>query len=360
MRVSFVRNQALTSGKKFVDTNGFLVNMDVPITRGGAHTYKGHEFGKSGKAANDDIHVWRPIETYTPELLEQFANTVVTNDHPTKMLSPDNVRRHDIGTLGDRIYLNGNDVIAEKVIVRDGKAIKDIEDGGKKEVSIGFEAEYDFSGIEVDGVQYDAIENILSINHLSLVDEGKAGPSYRLNNKPGGVSTMIQVAHNGEVLEMDEKAACAFAMLNGKVEAYESMSKRNADEDDKEVVKNADEDDTDKDSMKNAVAALSAQVNEIATNLKNMGTLESWGDDKGKMDTTNADEDDKDEDDKEMKNEDEPGDKTSKEEAEDMKSTKSNKNATAKEVASSMLFSINSVQSDAPSLEQLANEAVQS
>jgi hypothetical protein len=207
-----------------------MVQRDIPIARDGIYTYKGFEFGRTGEAANEDIVVYRGIETYTPELLDKFANTVVTNDHPDDQVTPENFKKEVIGTLGGRVYLRGTDVVAEKVIIQDAKAIDEIENG-KKELSIGFNAEYDFSQAgEKDGVKYVATESILGINHLSLVDEGKAGALagalYRLNGKVTNVGArkMVKFTHNGIDYEASEQVAQVFAQMNAELGDYKEKA----------------------------------------------------------------------------------------------------------------------------------------
>ncbi|NBQ16868.1 DUF2213 domain-containing protein, partial [bacterium] len=160
---------------------GYRLNFNVPIARGGILTYKGAEFGEVGQAALKDIVVYRPISNFTPEILAQFSNLPVTNNHPENSVSSSNVTSVIIGTLGDKVYVDGNDVIAEKAIIYDKASIDEIMEGVKQEVSIGFNATYEPAEGEFDGQKYSFIENITRVNHLALVSKGKSGSKYRLN-----------------------------------------------------------------------------------------------------------------------------------------------------------------------------------
>ena len=216
------RVQVHNSESKYFDDNGFLVHKNVPIARAGGYTYMGFEFGLKGPASKEPYNVYRPITSYTEELLEKFGGTVVTNDHPTDQVTPENFKKEVIGNIGDKVFLRGEDVIAETITIRDAAAIKEIEENGKKELSIGFTAEYDLKPVVIDGVEYDGIERILAINHISLVNEGKAGSQYRFNkvfqSNEGGDEMTTTVMHNGIELNTAEQIAQAYNAVSAELE----------------------------------------------------------------------------------------------------------------------------------------------
>lgn len=174
-------NSELESSSKYKTDEGYLVNLSVPISRSGIFVYKGFEFGLDGDEASRDVVVYRPIEVFDDGLLSQISNLPVTNSHPENGVDSENITDEIIGTLGDKVYMDGADVIAEKVIVYDKGSINEIESGVKQEVSIGFDAEYTPCKGEFDGKEYDYVEKITRVNHLALVSKGKAGSRYRLN-----------------------------------------------------------------------------------------------------------------------------------------------------------------------------------
>ena len=125
----FVANADIASTKDYIDDNGSLVNINVPIARSGIYVYKGYEFGLTGDEARQDVVVYRPAETFTQDVLDTFSNIPVTNDHPADSVSPDNFRRVVVGTLGDKVFLSGRgdvtDIIAERFIISDQSAIEE-------------------------------------------------------------------------------------------------------------------------------------------------------------------------------------------------------------------------------------------
>lgn len=173
--------------KKEITPEGYLINYDVPIARLGLFTYLGKEFGLiEGESfgPNDPVVVLRNEESFNPEVLKSVENAPFTNDHPNSLVKSDNATAKIVGTLGDKAYMSGADLYINQIVVYDKKTVEEIENGGKKEVSIGFEAHYDWTQKgNLNGSSYDGIETIMRVNHLSLVGRGKAGPKYRLNEK---------------------------------------------------------------------------------------------------------------------------------------------------------------------------------
>lgn len=213
---------AKLDGDKYYDHNGALVNRNVPIARTGIFTYKGFEFGLTGKEAQKEFRVWRQINSFSPKVIETFKGIPVTTDHPSPDgVTPKNYTQNNVGNLGDKFFLEtGNkvtDLIADKFIIRDQKAIDLVEKDGNKEISIGVSASYDFSqpGITPDGEPYDGLETIISGNHIAIVIDGtgKAGPKYKLNSIQNEVNIVDK-----ETLEKLAELSAAILSLNSNVE----------------------------------------------------------------------------------------------------------------------------------------------
>jgi len=164
---------------------GFLVCIGVPIARTGEMVYgEGEtplEVGEDGR-----ILINREAdEVFRPETIASFEGKAVTITHPTEFVSPDNWSRLAKGVLQNVRRGEGeqeNDLIAD-LLITDGMAINLVKNG-LREVSCGYEAEYHQTG-EGRGLQ----TNIVG-NHLALVDEGRAGSSYAINDHKGKDSKM--------------------------------------------------------------------------------------------------------------------------------------------------------------------------
>jgi hypothetical protein len=219
MRLNVTNRAIFEAASKKLTKDGFLVNFNVPIARDGIIEYAGRELNRPEM---EKVRAYRPAETFTPEVIESAKMLPVTIDHPHEnVVSPTNAKRTVIGATGSEVSFAKGELIEKMVTIYDKDAIRDIEEFGKKEVSIGLLATHDFTpGKTPDGLEYDAIENVVSINHLSVVSAGKAGPRYRLNSKQeeNKMSELVKKTVNGLELEMTKASA---ALLNAKKEETE-------------------------------------------------------------------------------------------------------------------------------------------
>lgn len=159
---------------------GFLVCIGVPIARTGEMVYgEGEtplEVGEDGR-----VLIQREAEeVFREETIASFEGKAVTITHPTEFVDPNNWSRLAKGVLqnvrrgeGEQ----GNDLIAD-LLITDSVAINLVKNG-LREVSCGYEAEYTQTG-EGRGLQTKIVGN-----HLALVDEGRAGSAYAINDHKG-------------------------------------------------------------------------------------------------------------------------------------------------------------------------------
>lgn len=158
--------------------DGFLVCYDVPIARTGSMIYSKAEadmmpwlntmeFDSAGQ-----IRVERDAaEVFREETLASFQGKPVTIDHPTDFVDPRNWSELAKGTAqnirrGDREQA---DLILADLLITDAEAIKWVESGDLRQISAGYDAEYEQVSPGV-GRQ----KNIVA-NHIALVQRGRAG-----------------------------------------------------------------------------------------------------------------------------------------------------------------------------------------
>lgn len=158
--------------------DGYLV-ADAKAARTGIQTYLGAEIGRPDLPK---VRVYRPeSEVFSRDSLASYAHKPATNDHPAELVTSDTWKAESIGQIGDDIVRDG-DHVRVPLILMDAKAIKDYE-GGKRELSMGYTAEIVFdAGITSDGEGYDAIQKDIRINHIALVNRGRAG-SARIGDR---------------------------------------------------------------------------------------------------------------------------------------------------------------------------------
>ena len=178
---------------------GFLICHDVPIARVGTLIYVPGEVpidaGKDGVIAISR----EPEDVFDADAIASFEGKPVTNDHPPLgvKVDPTNYRQLNVGDAhnvrrGDGLLLDDNYLFAD-LLIKDQAAIQDVIDG-KKEVSAGYDAEYE--QLETGrGRQHEIIGN-----HVALVDHGRCGPtcsigdSDTMKSKRGSFADRIRTA----------------------------------------------------------------------------------------------------------------------------------------------------------------------
>lgn len=119
-----------------------------------------------------------PDEVFDPASLKSLALVPVTNDHPPELLDSANLKRYQVGNVGDSVAREGL-LVRAPVVVQDASAVAAVL-SGKQQLSCGYEADLDETPGVYDGVPYDAIQRRIRYDHLALVYLGRAGPSCKL------------------------------------------------------------------------------------------------------------------------------------------------------------------------------------
>jgi hypothetical protein len=140
-------------------------------------------------------------------------------------VTPDNFKKYTAGTAGDRIFQEGEALMAQ-LTIQDKAAIQAVRDG-KLEISCGYSTDLDWTaGKTPKGEQYDAVQRKIRGNHIALVDAGRAGCEIKIqtdqkasetNDKEKIMSKTILV--DGLQVEVTDAAAVAITKLLDEREA---------------------------------------------------------------------------------------------------------------------------------------------
>ncbi len=234
---------------------GFLVCIGVPIARTGEMVYgEGEtplEVGEDGR-----ILIQREAEeVFRPETIASFEGKAVTITHPTEFVDPDNWSRLAKGMLQNVRRGEGeqeNDLIAD-LLITDSVAINLVKNG-LREVSCGYEAEYTQTG-EGRGLQTKIVGN-----HLALVDEGRAGSAYAINDHKG----------KGSAMKLKDKIKAIFAKAQDEAMAMADAEEKKPEE--KKPAKDADGDKDEKESKDaGAYDELKKMVSDLGEKIAAMG-----------------------------------------------------------------------------------------
>jgi hypothetical protein len=183
-------------GEKNITKEGYL-QVYAPIATTGVLTYRFPDGTVRKELVNNDA-------LFDHQSLETIKLKPVTNMHPEEqLLDATTVQKKQIGTVGETIKRDGNDLMA-KFIVTDSEAINDINSGRNK-LSPGYLTELDFTPGEYNGQRYDAIQKNRSYNHLAICDNARGGDKLQIkldsndgvlindNNKKGGKMPTIRL-----------------------------------------------------------------------------------------------------------------------------------------------------------------------
>lgn len=167
--MKFIDRAALEPPRQTSD--GYLVGS-LRCSRTGIQQYLGTELGLSD---NRVINVYRPEnEVFSRASLETYANKPISDGHPPVMIDSENWATYGKGDIGSDVVRDG-EFVSVSYKIMDGDTIAKVK-AGKAEVSMGYMAEIDFQdGVTPDGEPYQAIQKNIRINHLAIVDRGRAG-----------------------------------------------------------------------------------------------------------------------------------------------------------------------------------------
>jgi hypothetical protein len=167
------------------EATGFLKIM-ANLTRTGIFTY----FESKPDGTVRMIRQLRePDEVFSDPTMASLVGLPATNNHPAEMVSPENSKDFVVGMTSDtpkRILLpvsNGDreeEYVQQKVSFFDKDTIKEIKDGKKREMSLGYTCFLDETPGVWQGQRYDCVQREIRYNHLALVERGRAGPLARV------------------------------------------------------------------------------------------------------------------------------------------------------------------------------------
>lgn len=220
--MKFTDKATLKGVRKTAD--GYLV-ADVYCARAGIQQYTNQEMGLIGDGI---VNVLRDeSEVFNKDSLATYVGKPVTDDHPLEPVTAANWKVHATGQIGEGVLRDG-EYLKVPVTLMDAGAIAKVDDG-KVEISMGYTADIEFiDGVTDDGDSYQAKQKNIKINHLAIVDKGRAGSKCRIGDNathwgaspinPSVITgdltmTTQKVMVDGLTVETTEQGAQAIAKL---------------------------------------------------------------------------------------------------------------------------------------------------
>src|ERR1019366_9161914 len=176
------RTQSLTP-------EGFLLCSDVRIARTGPMLYADYEMPDiPPEPGRHMVTIDRTADVlFHPDAILSFAGKPVTNDHPSKFVTPATWRHDSIGVVLNPRRGEGIDAeyLIADLLITHHDAIEDVR-AGKREVSCGYDAEREAVKPGL-GRQVSCVGN-----HVALVDRGRCGPSCAITDSTKGTIDMAK------------------------------------------------------------------------------------------------------------------------------------------------------------------------
>ena len=152
-------------------TTGFVHVNNVPIARVGVFPYlKGD--------GSIEMEAKLPAELLADTTVKSADNKPVTDDHPEEFVNQSNANKYMKGFTASNAHVD-NDTLRVDMTITDAALINEINQG-KQELSIGFETDIVPQKGEYKGLVYDSVQKNIQINHVAVVERGRAGHSVRL------------------------------------------------------------------------------------------------------------------------------------------------------------------------------------
>lgn len=189
----------LTVDDSNFDENGYLL-VDGVMARIGVQVY----------ITPDGIQRQLRTPENVQASISSFARKPITLDHPSVAVTRDNHKDLSVGNIVSAFYENGLVKPVDKIAITDTEAIKAAM-SSHKELSVGYHTDIvEESGIWTDefGVQgepgktyeYDAVQTNIVVNHIALVQRGRAGKVASLNfDSEDNIYNAIQITENNRM-----------------------------------------------------------------------------------------------------------------------------------------------------------------
>jgi hypothetical protein len=178
------RTDRQTLDELTLEPNGWL-RASAALTRTGVFTYR-----------NEDGSIRRelrpPQEVFRSDLMPLYAGLPLTVGHPDVFLDVLTTRAHQVGSISSP--RREADKLVADLLITDLPAIEQVQ-RGVRQISVGYEAELDFTPGTWFGVPYDAVQRNIQPNHIAIVDRGRAGPECAIRLDQG--DTMLDLEIDG-------------------------------------------------------------------------------------------------------------------------------------------------------------------
>ncbi|MGG3677497.1 DUF2213 domain-containing protein [Heyndrickxia faecalis] len=174
----------------FRETPEGYLTVNAPITRPGVFPYMRADGSLKMEAK-------LPEELFSSATVQSAQAKPVTDDHPNEPVTAANFKQYAKGMTHTDAAIKDNKLWVSFTIT-DAALIQKIK-SGKRELSIGFLSDVRDEPGEYAGQRYDSVQRNIEINHLAVVDKGRAGPEVAIRGD--SAAFMIGSDEGGEKMK---------------------------------------------------------------------------------------------------------------------------------------------------------------
>lgn len=185
-----------------IDDNGFLHVAVSNITKEQVAPYLGSEipnFERLGLKPDSIYKVYRPAEELEKAVKTSDGIPIQLDHHADYADAPAKETR--VGSTGTDGRFNAP-YLQNSLHIQDADAIKRINDGSMRELSLGYRYTPEKKSGVFNGEPYDLIMRDISCNHLALVEEGRAGHDVLVKDSKSTLNEVQKMSDKVEKMEI--------------------------------------------------------------------------------------------------------------------------------------------------------------
>ena len=221
-------------GDAFITDEGYI-KANAIVTRTGVFLYKNPD----GTIRKELRH---PDEVFKTDSLDSMKMIPVTNGHPQeRLVSAENAKRLAIGYTGETITQDGEFVLSN-LMITDLASIKDVTERNRRELSLGYTVDLIPEEGSYNGQPYNFRQTNIKYNHLSIVDNARAGSEARIALDSFDAEEILieeadmakrKVKIDDDEILMEDNVANQVEQLLARIANLEAENSRIAEEKDK-------------------------------------------------------------------------------------------------------------------------------
>lgn len=205
--------------KDYGETPEGYLTVTVPITRPGVFPYQRQD-------GTVQMEAKLPDEIFSDRTIYSARSKPVTDEHPNEPVTIDNYQTYAKGMSHTDARVEDLKLYVSLTIT-DKDLIQKVYDG-KREISIGFLSDVVAESGTYNGQQYEYVQRNIEINHIAIVDQGRAGPEVAIrsdsdawqieDNSKGGQTTMPKYKIDGKEFEVDSAVKAHIEKLEAQLD----------------------------------------------------------------------------------------------------------------------------------------------